>query len=109
MLDNVLGAAAWAGIVADSCLDLADMATVLALQLCTAVPQSDGAVTLANSDGLTTSDAGGHLQQLGPSDLGLLADTIMQTAGEPDARGRCGMRPSRGPTTSRWPRSPRPS
>lgn len=84
ILDDALEAAAADGILADGCLDLGDMATAMAHQISTALPQADPElVTLSNTDALTTSDAGGHLQQLGPSDLDQLADTIMQAASEP--------------------------
>jgi hypothetical protein len=86
ILDGALEAAAREGLFTDGCLDLGDATTAMARQIGRSVPQADAeVVTLANSDGLTASDAGAHLQQLGPADLGLLIDTILQAAGEPAA------------------------
>jgi hypothetical protein len=86
ILDKALGSASEAGVFADGCVDLGDMATVMAVQVGTALPPAEAAgaqevVRLANTDGLTVSGGGGHLQELGPEDLALLTDTIMQASG----------------------------
>ena len=86
ILDGALQIAAWDAIFADGCLDLRDMAKAMTYQIRTALPHADAeVVTLANTDGLTASDGGGHLQQLGSLDLDLLVDTILRAADQPTA------------------------
>ena len=69
----------WLGRVrafADGCVDLGDAADALAAAL-RAAGSSVVVVDLANADGRTRVDAGGHLEDMGARDLAALADAAI--------------------------------
>jgi hypothetical protein len=65
------------GAFADGCQDLADAAKATAAQM-QGLGIPAGLVLL--TDTATRADAGGHIEQLGPADLAMLAQTVLEAA-----------------------------
>lgn len=72
-----------AGAFEDGCVDLGDAADALAAAL-TAAGSSVVVVDLANADGRTRVDAGGHLEDMGATDLTALADAALALTNRSD-------------------------
>ena len=74
------------GAYDDGCLDLGDAARATAAEM-TAAGLPAEVVQLSNPDGATRSGGGGQVDELGPADLALLAETIAKLARAPASGG----------------------